>query len=582
MRRKLALVLIGLCAALVAMELVLQVGAWIQWQRLQAASTTGAGTGAPGETVLCVGDSFTYGLGATDPANAYPAAAERELRAIEPSSTLRFVNAGWAGSDSEAVLARLPQQLAVNRPRLVYVLVGYNDFWSERRVDPADAQAFPIELRTLRLLSLIVAWLRGGPTDETPPSSGPGTPVEDRNLAPFLGPWNRDGVWVEFRPDGRVETSNGELPALWSHDARQIHLDDRETKRRTSIDWRLTDGLLAVQGGPFPQGFVLERGLPERSTLERGRALRRRGDLGNAERELRTALDDPSLALDARLELAGVLADTGRAAEAAPILEPVRSAFDAGTDAALGRRLADALLAAARRDEATAVLERLLLELPIDDVLVQQLARVGLRTETRALDAAVEKALQREGLSKTQRIGLLGLRPVLNGEDEAITLRCLVEVARFAGDDSAFTRTVVWNRARFTREGFVQAVDAAGLVGDERERVIAAFDAAHAQPDLTGEGLAGNLARIVDVCRAAGAEPVLMDYPLDRPSIAQAADEVANLRGVARVRLGEEFRTLVAGSRREDWYIADGHCNDRGYAAMGRIVARDVAARIRR
>ncbi|MBI5849564.1 MAG: hypothetical protein HZB39_00775 [Planctomycetes bacterium] len=534
MRRKLALIVVGLCAGLVALELVLQVVAWVQWRRFQAAQSMPPGTVA-GETVLCVGDSFTYGLGAADSANAYPAAAERELRVIDPATKLRFVNAGWAGSDSAAVLARLDAQLAVNRPRFVYVLVGYNDFWSERRVEGRDANAFPLELRTMRLASLIVAALRGGPDGADEP---PATALL-RSEAPFLGAWHHEGVWVDFKDDGRVVTSNGDLPSLWSHDGTQVFLDDRESRARTAIEWRIDGVALALSGGPFPGGIVLAKGMPERNALERGRAARQRGELDAAERELRAALDDLATSIDARLDLATLLADRGRGVEGAPLLEPVLGAFGQGADVALGRRLVDALLATGRAADATQVLERLLVELPIDDALVQLLARVGLHAgDPLVLDAAVERALARPEATKHQRLGLLGMRQVLRGDDPTVTLRCLVEAARIGGDESSFVRTVVWNRARFTREAFAAAVAAAGLAADERARVLAAFDAALARKDFTGEGLEQNLERIVAACRASGAEPVLLDYPLDRPSILAAVDRVAASHGVARLRLG--------------------------------------------
>ena len=265
------------------------------------------------------------------------------------------------------------------------------------------------------------------------------------------------------------------------------------------------------------------------------------------------------------------------------MLEPVLGAFGQSTDVALGRRLVDALLATGRAADALRVLERLLVELPIDDALVQLLARVGLHAgDPLALDVAVERALARPEATKHQRLGLLGMRQVLRDDDPKVTLRCLVEAARIGGGESSFVRTVVWNRARFSREAFATAVDAAGLAGDERARVLAAFDAALAQTDFTGEGLEQNLERIVAACRAAGAEPVLLDYPLDRPSILAAVDRVAEVRGVARLRLGEHFARLVAQGRREDWYVADGHCNDRGYIEMGKLVARDVARRVPR
>ncbi len=577
MRRKLVLVLLGLLAGLITNELVMQVSAYLRWHwgREQVAATSGSGTAR--ETVLCVGDSFTFGLGASDPGNAYPAAAERELRELDPASTLHFVNAGWPGSDSAAVLARLPRQLEVNHPRFVYVLVGYNDFWSDRVVSSEDG--FPLEFRTLRLLKLIAASLRGGPEADPVAVVAP----QGRAGAPFLGPWHDGGVWLVFRDDGRVETANGDLPALWSHDASHVWLDMRDSKERTAIEWRVEGEFLSLRGGMFPQGIVLARGLPERNALERGRACVLRGDRDGAQRAFEEASNDPAQAIDARLELANLFSAAGNSAAARPLLDELLAGFESLPTTSLARRLVDALFAAARPADATRVLARVLVELPFDDAFVHQVVRVGFRADTPILlDEAIVTAIARKETTENQRVGLLGLRPVLRGDDDAIAARCLVELARLRPEDPGFVRTVLWNQARFTRERFVAAADALGLSAEERARAIAAFDAARARTDHTASGIAANLARIVSVCRAAGAEPVLLDYPLDRPSITTAVREVGVASGVGTLLLGEHFAGLVRQSSRADWYVADGHCNDRGYVELGRLVARDVASRIKR
>lgn len=573
--RKLKLVLFGILAGLCAFECALQVLAWMQWQARGRHTVRPAGDAR--DTVLCVGDSFTYGLGAEDPANSYPAAAEREYARRKPSHPLRFVNAGWPGSDSNAVLARLPKQLEGDRPRLVYVLVGYNDFWSERTV--GDPDAFPIEFRTWRLITMAVAALRGGPAD-----AKSGVSTVERSSVPFLGPWHEGSVWVAFRVDGRVETTTGDLPALWSADATHLWLDMRDGSARTQIDYRLDGDRLSLKGGMFAQGVVLQRGMPSGNALERGRAARLSGDLPKAESELREALTDPALAAAARFELAEILGESHRAEEGAKLLGEAQQAFDAHPLVSEGRRLLDAWLAVGRPAEATRVMERLLRELPIDDGFVQHMALVALRADDPAsLDRAVQAALARPELTTRQRIGLLGLRPVLLHDDADVALDCLVRLASIApDDDSSFVRTIVWDQKRFTREAFARALDRAQVVGASRDGLLARFDRAASSPDRTVEVLAANLRRIVQTCREAGAEPVLLDYPADRPAVAQAADEVANALGVGRLRLVEHFAELVRSTRREDWYVADGHCNDRGYVEMGRMVAEDVDERLAR
>jgi lysophospholipase L1-like esterase len=76
-------------------------------------------------TVLCVGDSFTFGAGAAA-ADSYPAQLERLLHA-GATGRFRVVNEGVPGSNSSQLVRRLPFLLRKHRPEIVVVLTGQND-----------------------------------------------------------------------------------------------------------------------------------------------------------------------------------------------------------------------------------------------------------------------------------------------------------------------------------------------------------------------------------------------------------------------------------------------------------------------
>ena len=86
---------------------------------------------AAGSTVLALGDSLTYGTGAS-PETAYPTV-------LADLTGWNVVNAGVPGNTSAQALERLPDLLAEHQPKLVIVSIGGNDFL--RRQSAATTRA---------------------------------------------------------------------------------------------------------------------------------------------------------------------------------------------------------------------------------------------------------------------------------------------------------------------------------------------------------------------------------------------------------------------------------------------------------
>ena len=85
----------------------------------------------PGSTVLALGDSLTFGTGAS---------AETSYPTVLAGLTgWNVVNAGVLGDTSAQALARLPALLAEHRPKLVIVSIGGNDFL--RKLPESDTRA---------------------------------------------------------------------------------------------------------------------------------------------------------------------------------------------------------------------------------------------------------------------------------------------------------------------------------------------------------------------------------------------------------------------------------------------------------
>ena len=85
----------------------------------------------PGSTVLALGDSLTFGTGASAE-TCYPTV-------LAVLTGWNVVNAGVPGDTSAQALARLPALLAEHRPKLVIVSIGGNDFL--RKLPESDTRA---------------------------------------------------------------------------------------------------------------------------------------------------------------------------------------------------------------------------------------------------------------------------------------------------------------------------------------------------------------------------------------------------------------------------------------------------------
>lgn len=99
-------------------------------------SVFGGGAGAFARTVLCVGDSYTFGGNVTGD-QAYPSPLWLELEKAAPGT--RVVNKGHCEYNSSQVLAELPKNLETYKPEIVILLAGSSDRWNIIGEQPGDS-----------------------------------------------------------------------------------------------------------------------------------------------------------------------------------------------------------------------------------------------------------------------------------------------------------------------------------------------------------------------------------------------------------------------------------------------------------
>lgn len=77
-------------------------------------------------TILAMGSSSTEGVGASNPAAAYPSRLESELRQRLPGVEIRVINRGKGGEDAPEELVRLERDVVTDDPDLVIWQIGTN------------------------------------------------------------------------------------------------------------------------------------------------------------------------------------------------------------------------------------------------------------------------------------------------------------------------------------------------------------------------------------------------------------------------------------------------------------------------
>lgn len=89
-------------------------------------NTSRALRGSNGLIIVAIGSSSTKGVGASDPAHAYPTLLGEELRRRWPRLAVTVINKGVAGEVASQMLARFERDVLSYRPQLVIWQTGSN------------------------------------------------------------------------------------------------------------------------------------------------------------------------------------------------------------------------------------------------------------------------------------------------------------------------------------------------------------------------------------------------------------------------------------------------------------------------
>jgi lysophospholipase L1-like esterase len=128
LRQKLILIFFGLLVALLLGETVFRIGGLIV-QKTEVSSYDRKDKDI--YRILCIGDSSTYGVGASDVNKfSYPSQLQKIFNENLPNRKFNVVNLGIPGINSSQVLNRFRSYLSKYNPDLVVVMIGINDPWN--------------------------------------------------------------------------------------------------------------------------------------------------------------------------------------------------------------------------------------------------------------------------------------------------------------------------------------------------------------------------------------------------------------------------------------------------------------------
>lgn len=565
-RRRLRAAMLGVALALVALEAAMQIAAYATWR-----SGDGFATHAVTAThrILCVGDSFTFGLGAS-PDRGYPQQLEALLKG--EGLDVAVVNGGKPGQDSADILRRLPAQLDVVRPTQVLVLAGYNDRWSHpRAVDDLElaareSDAFPLRVRTVALLARVAQALFGG---------DPGRTGEARA---FLGIWHAGDFEIELRADGSLRV--GERTTRWeiAGDRLLVTLDaDRPTTARWSVDG---DALsLELDGREEP--LVFERGAVSRRAVDRARAAFEGGDNATA-----AAIVEDGLSADAgdvELLAMRVRLASAQGQDATKDLATLSAAAAVDREREV-TALVEALLAAGRSDEGVARACAWLRSRPQESRLWWLLSRhaaAAERSDT-AIVTTIDEAMRAMPAREPWRAALLRLRAgvLRNGRREPVAaLANTIEAALVDGDKA---HAVSWLQSgEFSDDQADAAVLSLALDENARARVATWRREAASGESGPSVVLTHHLRRMAAACRAQGAVMFVLTYPEDLGELERGIRAAAGLEQLTLVDCEAEFDAELRRVPRTEFFVGDGHCNDRGYGVVARCAANALRSALR-
>jgi len=529
-------VLLAIVIALAALEVLLQLGAFAS-SLLAPPPAVG-----PRADVVCLGDSYTAGIGASRPDAAYPVQLERRLR--ESGFDVHVANGGMPGQDSAFLLRRLPSLL---RPetKVLCVLMAFNDTWSRparvelATVAPVDPAGFQWRWRTARLVALCFGFAENS--------------------------WFRSSEQFATQPDG--------MPRA---DARPEELTD------VAAGFRALDALGLTDPAAPPPLLPVEPDAAVRAPLAEIERQIAGGDVRSALPAAEKLVADER-ATGPALKFVAIAAHVAGDAERARTALARLAELATGGDRAAVEAHLIVLLATHRTEQAIPVARALVAKEPrsLAGWIVLQDATFA-RGQVAAFREVAPQAMRVCGRLLPPQTAAMArhLAEVTAKDDPRRAARLLVAAGCLDGNAGLARATVASVRTTVPWAELAQALEAQ-VDEPVRARWRAILEPAYGEDGAAAPWaatLSDHLLQIGALCRDRGIRLVVLGYPFPHPQLESVQRTTAQQLGVPFVPLRERFDRELATRAWSELFVQNGHCNDAGYAIVAEQAAAAVSA----
>ncbi len=602
-------------SSLLLLEATLQAGSiyiWLthRWQTTKSSSGLG-------RTILCVGDSWTYGVASSDVSKkSYPAQLQEVLQGELPGESWKVINRGVPGQNSSDMLKKLPDQLSKYRPEWVIILIGMNDSWTHpdllQMTDDGsfiDETAFRWTWRTGRLIDWVFRKIMAKPIATDGEANDDGklqATAKSQNDVPSVGRVSKTvdiHGSTELRPEkrslrrwlqpfgntagNRVSQTNRPTEPDVQTELRQARTAMAESNFSAAV--RHAKNVLAIRPGDH-EAFSILANAQYRAMETVGDELRKgwkalsKCDLNDALRHAGNVTAINADETDALRLLAVAHHWLGNTDQANAYLVQVRKAFEIDANENSAAALLLILDELGRQKERRQRAQKFVLAYPTNAIMWAIYAKV---CDLDRNQAAAERAIDRV-FELDCKPWMLAVRTKIyaRGDNPEQAVRSVILFYLMTHDEdqaSSQLRNIRW---RIAPELYASVLAATTCTNEERQALERIGRVSPYKPifDRRFEAVAhvfeAHLSQAVTLCLEHQAQPVILNYALDHEPMQVVRRKVAGKYEVGFVNVRARLRAASRnGSKWHEYFSAEGHFNDMGYAAVARFVADHLMVR---